>query len=180
MSTALSALPAPLDAGLGGVLLANMLEAWLASDPHFCTTVEVVDELQDCRTPPQQARLYLSAAVDAGASASPSGEHRAAICSPRDGAAIGLERSRDSHPGPGPRQNRHGDDQAGGLQDFGGGCLDGPGGCSVCFGSLTFGPLESRLAPTAGVVRPHSHAGHRRRWLLRSSRFQRQLIARAK
>ena len=33
MSEALSALHAPIDAGLGGVLLANMLAAWLDGDP---------------------------------------------------------------------------------------------------------------------------------------------------
>ena len=46
-----------------------------------------------------------------------------------------------------------------GLQDLGGGCLDGASGRGVCFGSLAAGALESRLASAAGVVR-----AHRRRW----------------
>ena len=33
MSEALSALHTSIDAGLGGVLLANMVEAWLAGNP---------------------------------------------------------------------------------------------------------------------------------------------------
>ena len=66
MSQALSALPAPIDAGLGGVLLANMLEGWLDGDPHCLATAEAVDEPQDHRTSPEQTRLYLCAPVDAG------------------------------------------------------------------------------------------------------------------
>ena len=34
MSEALSALHASIDVGLGGVLLANMLEAWLDGNPN--------------------------------------------------------------------------------------------------------------------------------------------------
>ena len=68
----------------------------------------------------------------------------------------------------------HGDDAAGGLQDFSGGCLDGPGGRGVCPGSLAPGALESRLASAAGAVRAHLHAGDRRGWLLRPGRFQRR------
>ncbi len=120
MSTAHSALPAPLDTGLGGVLLANMLEAWLTRDPHFFNTAEVADELEDCRTPPEQTCLHLSASVNAGPSATPSGEHRASVRVAGDGAATGLERARDPHPRPGPGEDGHGDDEAGRLQDLGG------------------------------------------------------------
>src|SRR4029450_11331512 len=49
MSEALSALPASIDAGLGGVLLANMVEAWLAGNPDCLESVEVADEAQEDR-----------------------------------------------------------------------------------------------------------------------------------
>ncbi len=75
-------------------------------------------------------------------------------------------------------EDGHGDDQAGGLQDLGGGCLDGSSGRSICFGSLATGTLEPGLASTVGAMCPHPDACHRRRWLLRSGRFQRQLGAR--
>ena len=178
MSTALPTLPAPLDAGLGGVLLANMLEAWLASDPHFFTAAEVADELKDCRTAPEQTCLHLSASVDAGPSAPPSGEYRASVRVAGDGAAVGMELDRDSHPRPGPGEDGYGDDQARGLQDLGSGCFDGASGRGVCFGSLATGTLELGLALTVGAMCPHPDARHRRRWLLRSSRFQRQSGAR--
>ena len=43
MSEALSALHAPVDAALGGVLLANMLEAWLDGDPMVLSTAETAE-----------------------------------------------------------------------------------------------------------------------------------------
>ena len=64
MSEALSALDASIDAGLGGVLLANMVEAWLAGNPDCLESVEVADEPQDHRTTPEQTRLHLRAPVD--------------------------------------------------------------------------------------------------------------------
>mgnify|MGYP001579519793 CR=1 FL=1 len=35
-----SALQSPIDAGLGGVLLANMIEAWLAGNPDCLVSAE--------------------------------------------------------------------------------------------------------------------------------------------
>src|ERR1022692_3062031 len=61
MSEALSALHASIDAGLGGVLLANMVEAWLAGNPDCLESVEAADEPQDHRTTPEQTRLHLCA-----------------------------------------------------------------------------------------------------------------------
>src|SRR5437867_3984367 len=40
MSEVTSVLQSPIDAGLGGVLLANMVEAWLAGNPDGVTSVE--------------------------------------------------------------------------------------------------------------------------------------------
>src|SRR3984885_13226927 len=61
MSEASSALCAPIDAGLGGVLLANMVEAWLAGNPDTLASAEAADEPQDHGTAPEQTGLHLCA-----------------------------------------------------------------------------------------------------------------------
>src|SRR5580700_6206641 len=141
MSEVHSARPTSIDAGLGGVLLANMLAGWLDGDPNFFATAETANEPEDLRAPPEQTRLHLSASVDTGSSAPSSGEHGTPVCSARVSSGTGLERSCDPHPRLCPWNGRHRDDPAGGLQDPGGGCLDGASGCGVCFGSLTAGAL---------------------------------------
>src|SRR5579864_9076928 len=178
MSEAQSALPTSIDAGLGGVLLANMLEGWLTGDPNFFATAETANEPEDLRAPPEQTSLHLFAPVDTESSIPPSREHRAPVCAAGVGFGTGLERSRDPHPRPGPGKDRDRDDPAGRLQDFGGGCLDGSSGCGVCLGSLAAGTLEPRLASATGVVCAHPDPGHRRGWLLRSGGFQRRPFAR--
>src|SRR5215471_13631995 len=87
-----------INASLGGVLLANMLEGWLDGDPTVLPTVEAADELEDCRTSPKQTGLHLSTSIDAGSSTPPSGEHGAPVCAARDGA--GLDRIVDTHTRP--------------------------------------------------------------------------------
>src|SRR5215471_2171768 len=178
MSELLSALQAPIDAGLGGVLLANMLAAWLDANPSVGSTGEANDEFQDPGTSPQQTGLHLSTPVDARPGPSPSGEHGAPVRPAGEGAGTGLERTSDPHPGSGPGQDGYGDGGTSGLQDSGGGCLDGPSGGGFCAGSFPTRALESRLASAAGVVRAHRDAGDRRRRLLRSAGFQRRPVAR--
>src|SRR6267378_1969999 len=178
MIEALSAPRAMIDAGLGGVLLANMLEGWLDGEPKVLPTTETADELEDCRTSPKQTCLHLSTPIDAGSSTPPSGEHGAPVCAARDGDDAGLERIPDPHTR--PRLGKDGDRNgwARGLQDSGCGCLDGSGGRGVCVGSLATGALEPRLASTAGVVCAHHNPRHRRRWLLRSGGLQRRIVTR--
>src|ERR1700736_5474455 len=178
MNQGLAALPAQINTGLSGVLLANMVESWLEDDPHWLATTEAADELQDHRTTPEQTRLHLCTPVDERPSAPPSGEHGTTVCAARDGAGAGLERIHDPHARPGPGNDRYRDDQARGLQDLSGGCLDESSGRSVCPGSLPASALEPRLASPAGVVCAHRHSGDRRRWLLRSIGFQRRIVAR--
>src|SRR5712691_156493 len=173
MRAALSLPSAPLDAALGGVLLANMLEGWLASESSFSVTVEATDELEDHRTAPEQTGLYICAPVNDRPSAPPSGEHGAPVCAAPEGPGTGLERSRDPHPRSGPGGIGCPDGGAAGLQDLGGGCLDGPSGRCLCLGSLAAGALEPRLASAAGVVRAHRNTRGRRRWLLRFGGLQR-------
>src|SRR5216684_6899650 len=86
MSEAQSALHASIDAGLGGVLLANMVEAWLAGNPDCLESVEVADEPQDHRTTPEQTRLHLCAPVDECPGAPPPGKHGAPVCIASDAA----------------------------------------------------------------------------------------------
>jgi hypothetical protein len=178
MSDALSALHASIDAGLGGVLLANMVEAWLAGNPDCLESVEAADEPQDHRTTPEQTCLHLCAPVDECPGAPPPGEHGAPVCTANDGVGVGVERIGDSHARPGPGHDGYRDDQAGGFQDAGGGCLDGPSRRGICAGSFATGALESRLASAVGVVCAHRDASDRRRWLLRSIGFQRRPLAR--
>src|SRR6516164_9979401 len=169
MSERLSTLHSALDVGLGGVLVANMVEAWLAGNPDGVTGVEAVNELQAHRTTPQPTGLHLCPPVDECSSAPPSGKHGAPVCTASDGAGTGVERIGDSYTRPGPRHDGDRDEPSRGFQDSGGGCLNGPGGRSVCARSLTTGALESGLASAAGAVRVDCHVGDRRRRMLRSS-----------
>src|ERR1051326_1755559 len=75
MSEVLSALYPQIDAGLGGVLLANMVEAWLVGNSDDVTSVEADSELQNHGTTPEQTGLHLRPPVHAGSGAAPSGEH---------------------------------------------------------------------------------------------------------
>jgi hypothetical protein len=79
MCQALSAFHVPIDVGLGGVLLANMLAAWLDGNPSVLLTGEATDESQDQGTSSEQTGLHLLTPVDAEPSPPPSGEHGAAI-----------------------------------------------------------------------------------------------------
>src|SRR6516165_779581 len=176
MSESLSTLHSPIEAGLGGVLVANMLEAWLASNPDGVSGTEAANELQDHRTTPEQTGLYLCPPVDECSSAPPSGKHGAPVCTASNGAGTGLERIGDSYTRPGPRHDGDRDEPAGRFQDSGGGCLHGPSGCGVCAGSFTVGAFESRLASAVGAVRADRHVGDRRRRMLRSVGFQRRIV----
>src|SRR5579859_90275 len=177
MRPAVSTIP-PIDVGLGGILLANMLVAWLDGDTKVLPTGEAADESQDRRTSPQQTSLHLSTAVDAEPSPSPSGEHGAPVRAAGEGAGTGLERIPDPHAGWGLGKDGYPDGGTGGLQDLGGGSLDGASGRGVCLRGLTTGALESRLASAPGAVRAHRNAGDRRRWMLRFGGFQRRIVAR--
>src|ERR1700730_10023614 len=174
MGGAPSARIAPSEMETGGVLLANMLEAWLDSGPNVLASTETIDELQDHRAASEQIRLCVCAPIDDGPSSSPPREHRASVCSPPEGTGAGVERSGDPHPGPGSRLVGSTDDGTGGLQDLGERYLAGPRGCGVCLGGLTPGAFRPGLASAVAVVCLDSDLGHRRGWLLRSQRFQRR------
>src|SRR5215472_6833035 len=172
-----AALPIPIDVRVGGMLLANMLVAWL-DEKVLSAGEEASHESQDRRTSPKPTSLRVFTPVDAQPSPPPSGEHGTSVCTAREGAGAGLERIPDPHAGSGPGKDGHRNGSPGGLQDLGGGGLDGASGGGVCLGGLAAGTLESRLASTSGVVCTHRNAGDRRRWLLRSGGFQRRIVAR--
>src|SRR5258708_8268746 len=113
MRKAVSALHTPIDVGLGGVLLANMLAAWLDGHPEVLPIEEATDESQDPGTSPEQAGLHLFTPVDAEPSAPPSGEHGAAVRTAREGAGTGLERIPDPQAASGSREDRHGKGETG-------------------------------------------------------------------
>src|SRR6266699_4218995 len=119
MREVLPTLRAPTDAGLGGVLLANMVEAWLVGNPDGVTSVEAANELQDHGTTPEQTGLHLCPPVDECPGAPPPGEYGAPVCTANDGAGTGLERIGDSDARSGTGQGGDRDDQKGGLQDSG-------------------------------------------------------------
>src|SRR5215469_16316506 len=178
MPPAASALPISIDVRVGGLLLANMLAAWLDDDPKVLSTGEASHESQDHRTSPEPTSLRVFTPVDTVPGPPPSGEHGASVCTAREGAGTGLERIPDPHAGPGPGQDGYRNGSTRGLQDLGGGGLDGASGRSVCLRGLAAGTLQSRLASASGAVRPHRNAGDRRRWWLRSRGFQRRIVAR--
>src|SRR2546422_10229343 len=145
MSEVPFALQSPIDAGLGGVLLANMVEAWLAGNPDGVTSVEAANELQDHGTTPEQTGLHLCPPVDECPGAPPPGKHGAPVCTANDGVGTGLERIGDSDARPGPGHDGDRDDPAGGFQDARGGWLGGPGGGGVWAGRCPAWPLASSL-----------------------------------
>src|SRR5438046_10548213 len=120
MREVLPTLRAPTDAGLGGVLLANKVEAWLVGNPDGVTSVEAANELQDHGTTPEQTGLHLCPPVDECPSAPPPGKHGAPVCIANHGAGTGLERIGDSHARPGLGHDGDRDDQMGGFQYYGG------------------------------------------------------------
>ena len=161
MSHGLLSAPLPFDVGLGSLLLANMLSAWLDNEVVAQGNREAAHEpSQDHGASPGSVRLCLPPPVHPGPSASPSGKHGTTVCFAGEGAGTGLERSFDPHSRPRPGQVGSADGRSGGLQDLGGRCLDGTSGRGVCLGSLSTLALRPRLASAAGVVCPHPDSGH--------------------
>src|SRR4051812_34442929 len=101
MSEKPSALHASIDAGFGGVLLANMVEAWLVGNPDRLVDAEAANELQDHGTTPKQTGIHLCPPVNECSGAPPPGEHGTPICIANNGVGTGLERTDDPHARPG-------------------------------------------------------------------------------
>src|SRR5436189_998749 len=88
---------AALDIAKAGVILANMIESYLAggappSNPEGADH----DDLQDCRSPSVAASLHLHSSIDTGPSPLQSGEHRASVQSGGQSKGHGLESGTNS------------------------------------------------------------------------------------
>src|ERR1022692_1140134 len=165
-----------IDVEAGAVVLANMLAGWLDENRESLSSVEACDEFRDQRTTPKQDSLCICAAIDAGAGAPSSGEHRAPVRTPAEGFGTGLEGGFGAGLGPGPWEVGSTYRGARRFQDAGSGSFDGTGGGRPCTGGFAAGALEPGLASIAGTVRTDRYVGDRRRWLLQPSRFQRRIV----
>src|SRR6516225_6387205 len=166
-----------IDPHLAGVLVANMLEAWLTAGSALELSQEDVDEHQDHHAASGQAGIHLYPPVDTGPGAAQSGEYRAPVCVEGPGAGAGLAGDCDPDPGPGSRPVGRPDDGPRGLQDTGDRCLDGTCGCGLCAGGVAPGTLEPGLASPARAVCAYTYPGHRLRRVLRPGRLQRRAAA---
>src|ERR1700758_5702508 len=156
---------AAFDFAKAGVIVANMIESYLAAgalppNPEGADHVEH----QDCRSSSGATRLHLHSAVDAGASALQSREHRAPVQTSEPSKGAGLDSGADPHPRRGSRPIGTADDQTRRLQDPCERCGDGTGRCDLLSGVFALGTLEQGLASITGTVRCHQDIGVRRRW----------------
>src|SRR5215471_3469854 len=166
---------AALDFAKAGVIVANMIESYLAAgalppDPEGADHVEH----QDCRSSSDAARLHLHSAVDTGASALQSTEHRAPVQSSEPSKGAGLDSGADPNPRRGSRPNGAVDDQTRRLQDPCERRRDGASRRDLLSRVIASGALQQGLASLAGTMCHYQDLGVRWRWLLRPSRFQRQ------
>src|ERR1700686_4915425 len=107
---------AALDIAKAGVILANMIESFLAcgappSNPEGAEH----DDLQDRRSTSVAGSLHLHSSVDDGPSPLQPGEHRAPVQSGEQGAGSRLEPAADPNPRSRPRSIRRANDQSRGL-----------------------------------------------------------------
>src|SRR5215471_4216040 len=166
---------AALDFAKAGVIVANMIESYLAAgalppNPEGADNVEH----QDCRSSSDAARLHLHSAVDTGAGAFQSREHRAPVQSSEPSKGAGLDAEADPNPRRGSRPIGTADDQTRRLQDPCERRGYGASRCDLLSGVLPPSTLEQGLASIIGALRHHQNTGVRRRWLLRPVRLQRQ------
>src|ERR1700747_1011311 len=166
---------AALDFAKAGAIIANMIEAYLSAGatPLNAEGAER-DRCEDCRSSSGAARLHLHSAVDAGASALQSREHRAPVQSSEPSKGAGLDSGADPNPRRGSRPIGTADDQTRRLQDPCERRGYGASRCDLLSGVLTPSTLEQGLASVIGTLRRPQNTGVRRRWLLRPVRLQRQ------
>src|SRR3981189_1822068 len=108
---------AGLDFAKAGIVLANMIESYLAGGaPPSNPEGAVHDKPQDCRSTSVSASLRLRSSVDAGTGPLQPGEHRAPVQSGRQGTVSRLEPGTDPDPRPGSRPIRCANDRSRGLQ----------------------------------------------------------------
>src|ERR1700726_4071332 len=136
-----------LDVAKAGVILANMIEAYLAGGaPPSNPEGAAHDDLQDCRSTSVAGSLHLHSSVDDGAGPLQPGEHRTPVQSGGQSAVSGLEPGADSNPRPGSRPIRRANDRSRGLQGVGQRRGAGPSRSDLLPGSLATGAIEPGLA----------------------------------
>src|SRR5260370_18183362 len=108
---------AGLDFAKSGIVLANMIESYLAGGaPPSNPEGAVHDKPQDFRSTSVTASLRLRSSVDAGTGTLQPGEHRAPVQSGRQGTVSPLQSATASDPPSGSRAIPHARDRAPGLQ----------------------------------------------------------------
>src|SRR5580704_10560492 len=111
---------AALDIAKAGVILANMIESYLAGGaPPSNPEGAEHDDLQDRRSTSVAGSLHLHSSIDDGAGPLQPGEHRAPVQSGEQGTVSRLEPGADPDPRPGSRPVGGADNQSRGLQDPG-------------------------------------------------------------
>src|SRR3974390_1496992 len=154
---------AALDITKAGIILANMIESYLAGGAlPFNPEGAEHDDLQDCRSTSVAGSVHLHSSINDGAGPLQPGEHRAPVQSGEQGTVARLELGADPDPRPGSRPFRCADNQSRGLQDAGQRCGLGPSRCDLLPGSLSASAIEPGLASPDRVVCNHQHARNRR------------------
>src|SRR5271156_6844802 len=165
---------AGLDFAKAGIVLANMIESYLAGGvPPPNPEGAVHDKPQDCRSTSVTASLRLRSSVDAGTGPLQPGEHRAPVQSGRQGTVSRLEPGADPDPRPGSRPIRRANDRSRGLQGPGQRRGSRPSRCDLLPGSLALVPTQPVLASPARILRLLRHGRYRRSWMFQSIRLQR-------
>ena len=179
----------PVDVQTAGLVAANMLQCWIASEraasghgahvvpsPTRQDLTEGGADVESTEPPPREAGLRLCAAVDDGAGAPSSREHGAAVRPSEPGRRDDVGAGADPDPRPGSRTVGSADDRPRGLQDAGRRRVPGPGRRDLRPGSLAAGPLQSGMASVDRDLRADPDPCHRRGWLLRPRQLQDALL----
>src|SRR6266404_3704235 len=145
---------AALDIAKAGVILANMIESYLAGGaPPSNPEGAEHDDLQDRRSTSVAGSLHLHSSIDDGAGPLQPGEHRAPVQSGEQGTVSRLELRADPDPRPGSRPVGCADNQSRGLQDPGQRRGHEPSRGDLLPGSFAAGAIKPGLASPARVVR---------------------------
>ena len=179
----------PVDIQTAGLLAANMLQCWVASEraasAHDADVVvsatrqepsEGGADVESAEPPPREAGLRLCPAVDDGAGAPSSREYGAAVRPAEPGRGDDVGAGANPDPRPGSRAVGRADDHPGGLQDADRRRVPGTRRGDLRPGSVAVGPFQPRMASADRDLRADPDAGHRRGWLLRPRRLQRRAV----
>src|ERR1700694_2005853 len=147
------------DIAKAGVILANMIESYLAGGvPPSNPEGAEHDDLQDRRSTSVAGSVHLHWSIDDGAGPLQSGEHRAPVQSGEQGTVSRLEFGADPDPRPGSRPVGCADNQSRGLQDAGQRRGHEPSRGDLLPGSFAAGAVKSGRASPSRVRCHHPYA----------------------